>query len=502
MKQSEKKAWIQTMYLGELIPLLIGTGISVLGYSVENFNVFLTGMLVIFINNIVWAVKRKENRCIFLIFHITLFTFCLGRPLIGMFTGEEWWNYASQAKENIWFALILLITSLIAMQLGVIAVEQTHKFVIKARGKKVVEQNRVFVHNLQFVALCMYILTMIFFLAQEIEPLIVIKPGHYLEYYSSFQSRIPDVFHTIASFMKYSLCIFLATLPSKKKAFIPLAIFELSAVPSLILGVRNPIMLNSVFILVYYLLRDILKDEKKWIGKLEKWFVGIMTPLVLIFMGLYSFIREGNGIQAENPFGLFLDFFKGQGVTFDAMSIAYGYRAGIKSLEPKNYTFGGFIDYILHGNIGQKLFGTSPLPSGNNEINGLYSNNFSHNFSYISFKKDYLEGRGRGSSYILENYFDFGYIGVIIFSLILGAVMVAVVYWFGKKVLASTIILVSLTTFFLIPRAEATGWLTFIITAQFWVCIAACYLGAYICTKSTFIRRILSKLHIYTACEN
>ena len=44
MKQSEKKAWIQTMYLGELIPLLIGTGISVLGYSVENFNVFLTGM--------------------------------------------------------------------------------------------------------------------------------------------------------------------------------------------------------------------------------------------------------------------------------------------------------------------------------------------------------------------------------------------------------------------------------------------------------------------------
>ena len=125
-----------------------------------------------------------------------------------MFTGEEWWNYASQAKENIWFALILLITSLIAMQLGVIAVEQTHKFVIKARGKKVVEQNRVFVHNLQFVALCMYILTMIFFLAQEIEPLIVIKPGHYLEYYSSFQSRIPDVFHTIASFMKYSLCIF------------------------------------------------------------------------------------------------------------------------------------------------------------------------------------------------------------------------------------------------------------------------------------------------------
>ncbi len=220
MIEAEKKVSDLAMYGMEWIPFLTGMLVSGVGYVVENFNVFLTGIFIVFINNVVWAIKKRETRCIFLMFHITFFTFCLGRPLIGMFTGEEWWNYSAQAKENVWFALFLLLGSLSALQLGVLIAEQTLKIRLKGKEKKKIQLKSVFVQNLQLVALCMYILTMLFFLIQEIEPLLSIKPGHYLEYYSSFQSKIPNIFHTIASFMKYSLCIFLATLPSKKKAFI------------------------------------------------------------------------------------------------------------------------------------------------------------------------------------------------------------------------------------------------------------------------------------------
>ena len=107
-------------------------------------------------------------------------------------------------------------------------------------------------------------------------------------------------------------------------------------------------------------------------------------------------------------------------------------------------------------------------------------------FAYISFKKDYLEGRGRGSSYILENYFDFGYIGVIIFRVsILGAVMASrlAYYWFGKKVLASTIILVSLTTFFLDSKSRSNRVAyVYYYSTILGMYRGACYLGAYICT--------------------
>ena len=112
-------------------------------------------------------------------------------------------------------------------------------------------------------------------------------------------------------------------------------------------------------------------------------------------------------------------------------------------------------------------------------------------------KEDYLKGRGYGSSYLIENYVDFGYIGVAIFSLILGILLVYMLRRFGRNTLIDTIVLVSLTTIFFIPRAEATGWLTFIVTAQFWIGIAACYLGTYICTKLKWIQRVLCFLKLY-----
>lgn len=99
---------------------------------------------------------------------------------------------------------------------------------------------------------------------------------------------------------------------------------------------------------------------------------------------------------------------------------------------------------------------------GNNWTNGTLSNNFSHNFSYLVRKDDYLNGQGWGSSYILETYVDFGYIGLILFNLILGILLVYMLKRLGRNTLLDTIFLLSLTTIFLIPRAEATGWLSFI----------------------------------------
>lgn len=143
------------------------------------------------------------------------------------------------------------------------------------------------------------------------------------------------------------------------------------------------------------------------------------------------------------------------------------------------------------------LWGTEALPSINCVENGTLSNNLGHNFAYMYLKEDYLKGRGYGSSYLIENYVDFGYIGVAIFSLILGILLVYMLRRFGRNTLIDTIVLVSLTTIFFIPRAEATGWLTFIVTAQFWMGIAACYLGAYICTKLKWIQRVLCFLKLY-----
>ena len=87
-------------------------------------------------------------------------------------------------------------------------------------------------------------------------------------------------------------------------------------------------------------------------------------------------------------------------------------------------TAGGIIVYFVHGTVGQRLFGTSPLPDGNCYTNGRLSDNLAHNLSYTVMQDNYLKGQGLGSSYLLENYIDFGYIGVAVFSLVLGRILI------------------------------------------------------------------------------
>ena len=151
---------------------------------------------------------------------------------------------------------------------------------------------------------------------------------------------------------------------------LPLVLYELSAIPALLIGVRNPFMLNSMFILVYYLLRDAVENKEKWFGKIEKIAVGVATPFTLVFMAVYAYIRGGNFVGSINPFKYIVEFFYSQGVTFNVIQMGYGYVDSLR-LHLSHYTFGGIIDYIYYGTLGQRIWGTTPLPAGNCLENAL-----------------------------------------------------------------------------------------------------------------------------------
>lgn len=474
-----------------LICILMVLAIITFSYAQfnQNFAWCLTGVVLLFICNVILGLKSIKTRFLFLIFQIPFFTFLVSRPFIGIITKVDGWMGSGQQKGNIVFAFILVFLSLFFMQIGAVGMDSLCQIQRKKCLNCLEKTENEFVYKLQFFSLMIFGVTMIFYMIVQIEPLLFMRGKTYIEFYSEYKSELPGYFHTIASFMKYSLCIFLATMPRKKLAIVPLILYVLSAIPMLFIGVRNPFMLNCLFVMIYFFVRDIKKSKEKWIGAFEKAGLIISTPFVLAFMSVYSFIRSQSEVQELNFFKQVFDFFYQQGTTFNALQIAYGYREGIKSLN-NHYTFGGMLDYIKHGTVGQKIWGSEPLPSGNCEINGIYSNSLAHNLSYISMKEDYLSGRGRGSSYLLETYFDWGYVGVILFSVFLGALFIFFLYRFGHNVLESTIILVSLTSIYFIPRAEATGWLTFIVTVQFWICIAVCYMGAYVCKKISICRNI------------
>ena len=246
--------------------IVFSVGCVIIGYGMRVFNVLCIAMVTFLFHNILYAFENIKTRIWFLIMHITIFTFLISRPFISMLRGEAWWERTSQKPENIVFSITAIMISMFMMYIGAVIAEHvlSTKKTIEKEGKK------QFRDNLQAVSMVVFYITMVFFLIQEGEKLLFMHGKTYVEFYSGFQSKLPGGFLSIASLMRYSLCIFLATFPNKRRTFIALALYEISAIPQLLIGVRNPIILNSLFIFLYYFLRDSIGDEKKWIGKIEK----------------------------------------------------------------------------------------------------------------------------------------------------------------------------------------------------------------------------------------
>ncbi|MFR5556725.1 MAG: O-antigen polysaccharide polymerase Wzy [Coprococcus sp.] len=124
------------------------------------------------------------------------------------------------------------------------------------------------------------------------------------------------------------------------------------------------------------------------------------------------------------------------------------------------------IDYIVHGRIGQTCFwNRSFARKANNWTNGTLSNNFSHNFSYLVRKDDYLNGQGWGSSYILETYVDFGYIGLILFNLILGILLVYMLKRLGRNTLLGHYLLIVINNNLFDSKSRSDG-MAFLLSLQ------------------------------------
>ena len=232
------------------------------------------------------------------------------------------------------------------------------------------------------------------------------------------------------------------------------------------------------------------EQEKPWLGVLEKGALILAVPLGLVLLGAMNYLREGQGMEGGlNPIAVIADLFYKQGVSFRWLALGYGAIPFLPHNGFTNYTFGSFIDYFCNGSIAQKFFGAVSLGSSNSLLKAQYGNNFSHHLSYILLGDEYLAGHGCGSSYLLEVFADYGYLGIVVFSLILGLFLVCAPRLAGKNAVLFSIILLCMTNLFLIPRAEATGFLQFVLTMQFWAAFVICCGGALILSHRFYKRK-------------
>lgn len=452
------------------------------------YNIMLTGILLLFFHNVLYCCEGLKSRILLMVFNITAFVFLYIRPVIDMLRGNRWWkDFSAEAVQFTLTALFLNMLFLFAGALLAEAVlERREKgWAGKCSRAPADRYGGRYRENLQIVSLVMFYLTMACFLLAEADKLSYMSGREYVEFFTSYVPRLPSLITVFADMMPFFLCIFLGTMPAKSLTFPPMCLYLLSALPSLKIGLRNPIVLNAIFIFLYYFLRDAMENTRKWIGRAEKLLIAIIAPVGVVFLGAYNYIREGTQMTGGGGlWDLIVDFFHKQGVSFNILHIAYDKFPVIESFGSRNYTFGSYIEYFQHGAIAQMLFGASSLGPGNNLVRVTQGSSFAHTMSYAALGEEYLAGHGYGSSYLLETYFDYGWLGMILFSLLLGFLLLYFVYWFRRNCWTAALVLMSLAEIFLSPRSAALEWSDFVVTVPFLFAVCFSHFGAGLCVKS------------------
>ena len=483
--------WGQLIFMtAAILSFLIGAAASPVSKPCFGFVVF--GCLFVWISGLFFSAEKLKDRFLLLAFQCVIFVFLISRPVLNIFMGRKWYRYFN--VDAIWFGFGSISLSLIMLALGSFLAQRRYdKKPVKSKDPRLAPR-RQNPEDFRLVSLLAYLFCMVFFLIGETDKLIFMHGRNYQEFYTAYQSQLPFFVGTFAAMTPFSMAIYLSTLPRKKPAFFVLLLYILSVVPQFIIGIRNPLVLHCLLTLFYYVLRDTMGDPEIWFGKWEKRLLLLAIPAGALGLSSLNYIRSGENMAFSGIFSSIIDLFYKQGVTFNVLCDGYTFMYDLPG-DDKFFTLGPFIDYLQRNRIGCMLLGLTPFPHGNSVNYALYGNNLSHTLSY-ALLNDYLEGHGTGSCSSLELYIDYGFPGVLIGNLLLGFCLTAMVRKFSGSWLSRSIILICLTELFFIPRAEATGWLLFLIQPHFWLVTGACVLGAKLFEKlevRSFFRRFCPK---------
>ena len=479
------------------------------GITMHDYNWILFCDLFLLIQNIIFSFERIKSRILFLAFQGTMFLFLLSRPTIGFLRGNNW-QYSDDGQMI--FSLGSIGISLLFMMFGAICWEEHREKTVRKNGLTKKKNPNVFKERyiiiLRNVSLVLYLVSFVSYMMIQMDKVLFMRGKDYVDFYTTYESNMNSIVYLLSSYMPCAMAIYLSTMPKKKPTFCVLALFLISEIPLIAFGKRSQLMLNTIFILMYYFIRDFSGDKEKWIGKIEKMLLVICIPLCILLLGAMNYTRSGKEVTLGLG-ALIVDFFFKQGVSFNVLNIAHAAIPNLPDRAFSFYSIGNFVDYILHGTIAQKLFGAVSLGTGNNVIKATQGHVFAHCMSYVTRGQEYLDGNGWGSSYLLETYVDFGWIGVIVYSVLLGILLIALIDIVKKRNLLSVIALMSLINLYFTPRGGATEFLEVLIRPKFWMPVIFCYFVAGLLTRHYSFSSlksdeytIKSKEHARKMCEN
>lgn len=442
--------------------------VEFLGLTHLNIDIAFATLMSLWFYMLLFSMSKGLKYVTLLLFTFMFFLFLLGRPFISWINWGTVWYYDQDIVHKV---CLILFISLVSIFIGYRVYDYMEKHHLDTSNNKKRTLFQKYRRQIQLASLIMFLFSLVCELYAGMDQVWFMMGKSYDEFYTSYVSSVPFVINAFAETCPYFLAFFLTTLPSKFATYVSLICYVTTGIPSLIVGSRGAIMEALVFCFVYFAIRHAYDRTPKyvWLDKFEKTLIIVLIPVLIVGLGAYNYIRQQDNVPTINPIYLVTDFFYKQGTSSNTVCQGIEFEEELRNSEHLSYTFGEIIDTTLHGTIAQVLFDAKDLGSGNNLTKAYQSNYLAHHLSYLVLQERYLEGQGRGTSFVIENYIDFGYIGVGIFSFLLGIVLSILPNLIYKKNLVASISLVALTRIFVLSRQPSMSPFVFLFTPHFYI---------------------------------
>ena len=154
--------------------------------------------------------------------------------------------------------------------------------------------------------------------------------------------------------------IYLATLPSKRELKVPLFIFLITEIATILSGGRTKAVTVIIFIIAYFVYRE-MKNRKdndikyEWMKKHYVKLIILLIPFVVSFLSVYNLIRSNIKVDNFSIKKEFIQFFDDQGESVKLIGYVKKYKTQLPKTN-KTYLFGPIISYFKNGVIGKKIF--------------------------------------------------------------------------------------------------------------------------------------------------
>lgn len=387
-------------------------------FTINNFLFAL--LLAFYVFMFAKLLCNYRNNAIMLAFLICFFVFLMGRPFAYEVLGYSRSSGLKIDEEAMTCTYLCLLISLMALFCGYYICKKI-KFHKKEKNRKANRSgdNVVFRENLKKISLYATIVTYILAIAENVLRFVYVRrvgygASYYLEH--DFAYGMPFVLHALAMCAPVALAIFLATLPSKKEARLPMVLFLVSNLASSMSGNRFEIIASILAVVVYCLWRTNL-DKEKWISRKFIIAMIVLSPvLVLVMQGVANW-RNGSSMMStdSNPIVSFI--YENGGSSYQIGAVQQ-YK-GVATDENVLYSFGG-VWRGMQGSDIAKMAGANESYKTQTVAYAKNAHSLAAALTYYFFPTQYLAGYGLGGCYIAELYHDFSFFGVIMGNLLIG----------------------------------------------------------------------------------